>query len=435
MKRLYHLTRLIILTLSITGIFFLSCTSEYKEIRTGCLLNSDCEESFLCIKGSCVPECRYDDDCGTESICTNHQCVPDRDTIEDSTGPDIIEDTQNPDSTEDSIEDSTQETAPDTEDTEPTDIIEAGDTDLIQDPDPEAETAEDTLPEEPDIPAEAELFETPLLPLLYEPCDIFRGCHEGTCLPVFNFGIGFCTTECTEGVCPGAPLDVIGIPTCRRAPGYPRDPNTCLLVCQNDSDCPEGLGCHSQAVCNPDTPKEIEPYQLCTYMEGCSSSTCLFNNDLSAGVCARGCAEVTACPTAPSGITAAIDCARMGTSNSCVLTCAVNEDCPSGQICETVQNINICMAPPSPHPAPWYQPCDDLNSWCAEGTCVTPIEGGTGTCMMPCTQDSECPLAPEGFISPICTLIEEEMLCVLGCVAEQICPSGRLCDSVSFTCL
>ena len=393
-----------------------ACSQEIRTEVPRCLINSDCPSPLVCIRNSCVAECRSSSDCPAGQVCQSATCIQATDSDPDDPRPDVVD------------EEVVAETQ---EEVEPTEVTETDDPASDESTEPAEEAQEDLVEEE-----ETTTVEIPAVPDVYGSCDIFNGCLHSVCLPVVGYGLGFCTIPCPDGNCPEVPPGSMEW-SCQRPPRRPGADQTCVLRCTSDNHCPDGLHCRSGGVCDVEVSGEVESYGLCDYQTGCSQANCLLREDLSAGVCARGCAIVDTCPTAPSDITATVDCVRvLPTSNACVLVCATAEDCPEGQVCEGVQGFDICMAGPQPRPVAAYQACDDTTLLCNMGTCLGVTPESAGTCAPPCNSVADCPDTPDEGFPVSCEMVDdgEYSRCVLGCQPEQSCPSGRTCNADRSLC-
>lgn len=156
-----------------------------------------------------------------------------------------------------------------------------------------------------------------------------------------------------------------------------------------------------------------------------------WNEPIELTACAQqGCVDACECPPPPATGNATVTCGDIPAPdgiNDCYLSCADEETCPEGMVCN---GGGVCMT--EVPEVPVYGDCGNLAPDCAApGFCVD-VPGGEAVCTMSCVNGGECPAAvpPGGSSTVACTDIDPDVAgfeCYVSCVGGLSCPDGMTC--------
>ena len=135
----------------------------------------------------------------------------------------------------------------------------------------------------------------------------------------------------------------------------------------------------------------------CATSDECDSQNCLTDPSFPGGYCIADCsADAQSCPSGAS-------CASYATYQWCMDSCAKDDECRSGYIC----NYGVCRPP-----------CG------GDGICQNSDRCVDGRCQAPCTKDADC--SPNRC---------QDGECLPPCTKDTECLPGQTCDTAKGTCV
>lgn len=215
-------------------------------------------------------------------------------------------------------------------------------------------------------------------------------------------------------------------------------PSGCMgpADCDSNEECDAGGRC--VPACDGTWGEGSYGYCLTEYGDFDTADLCgaghlcfYWNDPIEQTACAlQGCVDACDCPPPPATGNATVTCDDIPDPdgiNDCYLSCADEETCPEGMVCN---GGGVCMtAVPE---VPVYGDCGNLAPECAAPGFCFAVKTGEAVCTMPCTDATECPVAfpPGGNAVPACTEItldSADSECYLSCAGALSCPDGMTC--------
>lgn len=356
---------------------------------TPCVLDVDCESFQRCVDRVCLDICTSDRDCGGDFRCANGLCLPMADG--DNPDGDRLPDGDRPDG------DRPDGDRPD------------GDS-------PDGDSPDGDLPQE--CASEGD-------------CDLGFLCIEGRCIPGCRTdrdcpGGRICNTEAQPF---GACVQCVRDSHCRE--GEACRNNVCKRLCSNDSQCAD----------LSDTPRCDSDRGYCVACIG--DADCEIGHICADSFCVPGCRSNRDCP-------APLLCDTDHPPHGGCFTCVTDAHCSGTDICRNHTCVKDCAhiqcPPESPHCLPETGECVGCyakehcgyGKVCADGTCVNGCQDendcprgqvcqsvGQGFCVE-CFNDSHC------TGGKIC--VQNRCGSEPGCTLHSDCPTGEYCHPNLRTC-